>query len=135
MTSSEAGSPIVHALLVCRGAEAGEGGEISIHNVLELIAVDEVPGDVGPITIVAFVRNLPQGEGTGAFLLRPEADEAPQARLPLEVNVPAGYGGRQVALQVQLPSLPVGSGGWFEFGFEWDGEVLATNRFAVGVRG
>lgn len=134
MTPSDSDSPIVHALLVCRSAEAAESGEITIHNVLELIPVDEVPGDVGPVTIVAFVRNLPQGAGTGAFLLRPQgADE--QARLPLEVDVPAGFAGRQIALQVQLPSLPVGSGGWFEVEFEWNGSVLATNRFAVGVRG
>ncbi len=131
---SDSSSPFVHALLVCRRVETQASGEISLHNVLEVLPVDSVPGDVGPIAIVAFVRNLPPGQATGAFLLRPEGNEAMQARMPLEVNVPEGFGGRQIALQVELPSLPVGSGGWFEFGFEWDGELLAINRFAVGAR-
>lgn len=127
--------PVVHALLVCRGVEADERGEFSIQNVLEVLPVEEVPTEVGPLTFLALVRNLPQGPGKGAFLLRPQGGEAAQARLPIEVEVPAGYAGRQVALQVQVPTLPIGTGGWFVFEFEWAGEVLAANQFAVGVKG
>ena len=127
--------PIVHALLVCRGVETDASGQITIQNVLEVLPVDEVPGEVGPLTFLALVRNLPQGPGKGAFLLRSAGSEAPQGHLPIEVEVPAGYAGRQIALQVTVPALPVATGGWFEVQFEWAGEVLAANRFAVGVRG
>jgi hypothetical protein len=127
--------PIVHALLVCRGVEADERGEVTIQNVLEVLPVEEVPTEVGPLTFLALVRNLPQGAGSGAFLLRPQGAETAPARLPIEVEVPAGYAGRQIALQVRVPTLPIGTGGWFEVEFEWAGEVLATNRFAVGVKG
>jgi hypothetical protein len=102
---------------------------------LEVLSVESLPGDVGPITFVALVRNLPPGPGTGAFLLRPAGNEQPQARLPLRVRIPPGFEGRQVALEVSLKSLPVKTGGWFEVEFEWAGEVLAGNRFAVGVKG
>ncbi len=109
-------------------------GGISIQNVLEVLPVEQVPGEVGPLTFLVLVRHLPQGPGRGAFLLRPAGQEEAQARLPVEVDVPAGYAERQVALQVQVPSMPVRSGGWFEVLFEWQGQVLAANRFAVGVK-
>jgi hypothetical protein len=125
----------VHALLVCRLAEALDGGDITIHNVLEVIPVEALPGDVGPLTFLAMVRNLPQGPGQGAFVLRPDGNAEEQARLPMEIEVPAGLAGRQVALHVNVPSLPIRTGGWIELHFEWAGNVLATNRFAVGTRG
>jgi hypothetical protein len=126
---------VVHALLVCRKAQAGPSGELSLDDVLEILPVAALPGDVGPLTFVALVRNLPEGPGRGAFVVRTPAPERRDiARCPLEVNVPAGYAGRQVALQVRLPSLPVARGGWYELLFEWAGVVLAENRFAVGAR-
>lgn len=125
----------VHALLVCRKAEAGPTGELSLQDVLEILAVDTLPGEAGPVTFVALVRNLPEGPGKGAFVVRSPAPQAVDlARCPLEVQVPKGYAGRQVALQVRLPSLPVARGGWYELHFEWAGQVLAANRFAVGAR-
>ena len=82
---------------------------------------------------MAFVRDLPAGPGAGAFLLR-HPDGTNLGRLPLEVNVPAGFDGRQLALHVKLASMPIEAGGWFEVAFEWDGTVLGANRFAVGSR-
>lgn len=126
---------VVHALLVCRKAQAGPTGELSLEDVLEILPVPGLPGDVGPVTFVALVRNLPEGPGRGAFVVRTPAPERRDiARCPLELTVPAGYAGRQVALQVRLPSLPVARGGWYELLFEWAGKTLAENRFAVGAR-
>lgn len=125
----------VHALLVCRKAEAAASGELTLHDVLEILAVDTLPGEAGPVTFVALVRNLPEGPDKGAFVVRaPAPQSADLARCPLEVQVPKGYAGRQVALQVRLPSLPVARGGWYELHFEWAGQVLAASRFAVGAR-
>lgn len=131
-------SPIavqVHALLVCRAAQVGPGGNVSINDVLEILPVEALPGDVGPLTFLALVRNVPGGKGQGAFVVSAEGPTPrPVARCPIEVEVPAGYEGRQVALQVRLPSLPVTRGGWYEVAFEWQGTRLAANRFAVGLR-
>ncbi len=84
---------------------------------------------------MAFVRNLPPGPGQGAFVLRTPGSEESLGRLPLDVTIPQGYGGRQVALQVRVPALPVKSGGWFQVMFEWNGSILAVNQFAVGASG
>jgi hypothetical protein len=125
----------VHGLLVCRRIETTPEGEITLHNVVEVIPVDQFPADVGPLVFVALVRNLPAGPGKAAFALSPVG--RPQkvlARLPMDVDVHAQYRGRQVALQLRVPSIPVASGGWFEVRFEWDGRPLASNRFIVGAR-
>jgi hypothetical protein len=130
-----AASLVVHALLVCRKAAAGEGGALTIEQVLEVLPVDALPGDVGPLTFLALVRNLPEGPGRGAFVVRTPAPERRDvARCPLEVTVPKGYAGRQVALQVRLPRLPVARAGWYEVGFEWQGVEVAATRFVVGAR-
>ena len=125
----------VHALLVCRKVVTAAGGNVGLEDVLEILPVDALPGDVGPLSFVAFVRHLPAGPGRGAFVVE-TAGDAPRvvARCPLEVNVPEGYRDRQVAVQVRLPSLPMARGGWYQVAFEWAGRRLATNRFAVGAR-
>src|SRR5262245_26030022 len=125
----------VHALLVCRKVVTAPGGNVGLEDVLEVLPVDALPGDVGPLSFVAFVRHLPAGPGRGAFVVE-AAGDTPRAgaRAPLEVNVPEGYQGRQVAVQVRLPSLPMQRGGWYQVAFEWEGTRLATNRFAVGAR-
>ncbi len=125
----------VHALLVCRKAEMSPAGQLRIEDVLEILPVAALPGDVGPLTLLALVRNLPSGPGRGAFLVEAEGPPARDvARCPIEVEIPAAYGGRQVALQVRLPSLPIARGGWYEVTLEWEGLRLASNRFAVGAR-
>ena len=127
--------PTVHALLVCRRVEPDETGNLSLHNVVEILPAETLPGDIGPLTFVAFVRNLPAGTGGAAFVLRPaDPEQPPMGRLPLEVEVPAAFGQRQIALHVTVPSLRVSAGGWIEYEFTWNGELLASNRFAVGVR-
>jgi hypothetical protein len=125
----------VHGLLVCRRIETTPEGELTLHNVVEVLPVDQFPADVGPLVFVALVRNLPAGSGKAAFALAPAGrPEKAVARLPMEVQVRPEYRGRQVALQLRVPSIPVGSGGWFEVAFEWDGKPLASNRFLVGLR-
>jgi hypothetical protein len=125
----------VHGLLVCRKVVAGAGGNVGLEDVVEILPVAALPGDAGPLAFVAFVRNLPPGPGRGAFVVESDAPTARVvARCPLEVSVPEGYEGRQVAVQVRLPSLPIARGGWYRLAFEWGGTRLATNRFAVGVR-
>jgi len=127
--------PLVHALLVCRSVQVEATGEITIKNVVEVLPVEKVPSEVGPLVFLVLVRNLPAGPGQAAFLLRPPGEAEKRGRLPLETRVPSGLAGRQVALQVTVPKLPVPCGGWFELHFEWRGQVLASTRFAVGVRG
>ena len=141
MTEPPASShvPVVHALLVCRAVSAEAQGEISIENVVEVVPVDKVPGEIGPLTFVAMVRNLPPGPAQAAFLLRPppgpEGDAPlPAQKIPLQLDVPAGLQDRQLALHVTAPAIPVSRGGWYEIYFEWQGTPLAANRFAVGVR-
>jgi hypothetical protein len=120
---------------VCRRIETTPEGEITLHNVVEVVPVDQFPADVGPLVFVALVRNLPAGAGKAAFTLSPAGrPEKVLARLPMAVEVRPEYRGRQVALQLRVPSIPVGSGGWFEIGFEWEGRTLASNRFIVGER-
>lgn len=128
-------TPVVHSLLICRSVEANDLGEVTIQNVVEVAPVASLPGDVGPLTFVAFVRNLPPGPGEGAFILQAPGSENQGGRLPLKMEVPAGFQDRQVALHITVPSIPVTEGGWYELYFEWDGQVLAGNRFAVGVKG
>jgi hypothetical protein len=126
----------VHGLLLCRKIETTPEGELTLHNVVEVVPVERFPSDVGPLVFVALVRNLPPGAGKAAFTLSPAGrPERVLARLPMEVNVRPEYRGRQVAVQLRVPSIPVASGGWFEIGFEWEGRVLASNRFIVGERG
>ena len=109
-------------------------GEISIQNVVEILPVDALPAEVGPLTFVALVRNLPQGPAKGAFLIQDPSGEEASGRLPFETGIPAGAEARQIAIQVTVPQMPVKSAGWFHFGFEWEGELLGANRFAVGLR-
>ena len=125
--------PIVHALLVCRDVSTGPTGELTIENVVEIAPVDTVPGDAGPLCFVALVRGLPPGPGEGAFVLH-SGDGTPLGRLPLKADVPQAYEGRQLALHVKLPKFPVEQGGWFDVAFEWNGQPLSTNRFAVGAK-
>lgn len=132
-------TPYVHALLVCRALSADAKGEISLENVVEVVPVDKVPAEIGPLTFVAFVRNLPPGPTEAAFVLRPPPSpegEAPlpAQKIPVKVDLPAGLQDRQLALHVTAPAIPVSRGGWYELYFEWNGTPLSANRFAVGVR-
>lgn len=109
---------------------------MNLEEVLEVVAVDELPGDAGPLAFVAFVRGIPAGQGKFAFVIRPSGStEQVTARLPLEVKIPEAFAGRQVAVQVRVPSVPVQHGGWYSVVFEWEGKPLAANRFAIGQRG
>ena len=125
--------PTVHALLVCRALDADDQGEISLQNVVEILPVDQLPSEVGPLVLVAFVRGLPAGPTRAAFVLSPPGD-APPGKLPLDLDVPAAYGDRQLALHVRIPTLPVATGGWYEIAFVWNDVALARTRFAVGRR-
>lgn len=109
---------------------------MNLEDVLEVVAVDAMPGDAGPLSFVAFVRGIPAGQGRFAFVIQPSGSrEHVTARLPLEVQVPEAFAGRQVAVQVRVPSIPVAHGGWYDLVFEWEGQPLAANRFAIGQRG
>ena len=124
---------------MCRAVSAEAQGEITIENVVEVVPVDKVPGEVGPLTFVAFVRNLPPGPAEAAFVLRPPPSPEgepplPAQQIPLKVDLPPGLQDRQLALHVTAPAIPVARGGWHEIYFEWQGTPLAANRFAVGVR-
>ena len=126
---------MVHGLLVCRDATAGGEGRLNLKGVLEVVAVDRLPGNAGPLTFVAFVRNLPPGKGACTFVIRPaDRPEAVAARYPMQFELPETFQGRQVALQVQVPSIPVKRGGWYDVILEWSGRAIAVNRFAIGVR-
>jgi len=108
---------------------------MNLEHVLEVVAVDEMPGDAGPLTFVAFLRGLPAGQGHCAFVVRPATSrDHVTARLPLELDVPEAFTGRQVAVQMRIPSIPVQHGGWYDVVFEWEGTPLAANRFAIGQR-
>jgi hypothetical protein len=121
---------------VCRRVETTPEGEITLHNVVEVLPVDRFPSDLGPLVFLALVRNLPPGAGRAAFALAAVGrSQKALARLPMAVDVRPEFRGRQVALQLRVPSIPVASGGWFELTFEWDGKALASNRFLVGERG
>lgn len=138
-TPTDADVPVVHALLVCRALDADARGEVSLHNVVEVAPVDKVPGEIGPLTFVAFVRNLPAGPAEAAFILQPPPSPEgepplPAQQIPLALDVPAGLKDRQLALHVTAPTVPVQRGGWYEVIFAWQGTPLSANRFAVGVR-
>ena len=141
---SDSREPVIHALLVCRDVGANPAGELTLTDVVEVVVAKTLPGEIGPLVFVALVRGLPPGPGEAAFLIRAEstsegcAEQVPSEqnaaaiRLPLNVNIPEGYGERQVALQLRVAKIPVHRGGWFELGFHWAGKPLAWNRFAVG---
>jgi hypothetical protein len=135
-STTDGGSGIeVHALVICRKVENTPEGGLTLHNVVEILPVDRLPGDAGPIELVALVRNLPPGEGKGAFVISPAGHRgAASARFPLKVNVSEPFRARQVSLQLKVPSIPVTRGGWYEVAFEWEGAILAVNRFAIGAR-
>lgn len=128
--------PIVHALLVCRDLVTEPDGSLTLRNVVEILPAETIPGEVGPLVFVAFLRGVPAGEGQGAFVLRAGGTEtAGGARIPLRFDVHQAMTSRQLAVHVRLPKLPVDQAGWFDLGFEWAGETLASTRFAVGTRG
>lgn len=109
---------------------------MNLEDVLEVVAVDSMPGDAGPLSFVAFVRGIPAGEGKFAFVIQPSGSpDHVMARLPLEVTIPEAFWGRQVAVQVRVPSIPVKHGGWYDLMFEWEGTPIAATRFAIGQRG
>lgn len=120
---------------MCRGLETSSTGELTIHNVVEILPVEAVPSEVGPLTFLALVRNLPEGPSKGAFLLQAPGPEGQGGRLPFEAEIPAGVMERQMAMQITVPKLPVAAPGWFHIGFEWDGEILGQNKFLVGLMG
>lgn len=108
---------------------------MNLEDVLEIVAIDEMPGDAGPLAFVAFVRNIPAGEGKFAFVIHPPQTEEPvAARLPLEVKIPAAIATRQIAVQMRVPSFPVAQPGWYHLVLEWEGKPIAENRFAIGQR-
>ena len=127
MSDAAESTPIlVHGLLVCRRADLAPEGRLDLAEVLEIVALDELPGDAGPLTFVAFVRGLPTGPTRCAFVIHPAGrPEHVTARLPVEGQVDPAFANRQVALQVRLPSIPVERGGWFDLVFEVDGKPLA----------
>ena len=102
---------------------------------MEIVPVEELPTEVGPLTFVAFVRNLPAGPSKGAFLLGTSGPEGQKGRLPFEAEIPAGIGDRQMSMQITVPKLPISTAGWVHIAFEWDGTVLGENRFLVGLMG
>jgi hypothetical protein len=128
-------SPVhVHALLVCRRVEPASDGSLTVHNVVEILPVESIPGQVGPLTVVAFVRNLPEGPVKASFLLKPSGGAGTSARrYPLQGTIGRGLAGRQVALQLNIARLEVTAPGWYEIAFEWDGHALAANRVAIGL--
>lgn len=109
-------------------------GNLTLTDILEVVALDELPGDAGPLTFVAFLRGAEPGPAKCAFVVHPAGQPTPEiARLPLDVQVSDAMDNRQVAVQVHLPSIPVKQGGWFDVTFEWEGVPLAQNRFAIGA--
>ncbi len=113
-----------------------EQGRIDLESVLEVVALEALPGDAGPLTFIAFVRGVTPGKRECAFRLHPAGNaEHLTARMPLSIDVPAAYDGRQVVLQARIQSIPVTRGGWFDLILEWEGQDLAQNRFAIGVAG
>lgn len=125
----------VHGLLVCRGVVPLEDGSINLEQVLEIAVVDQLPGDAGPLTFIAFVRNPPIGKADVAFLIYPAGSrDHLVSRIPLDVDVPAAFAGRQIIVHIRVPSIPVERGGWFDVALDWDGRELAVNRFAIGAR-
>ena len=128
--------PVVHALLVCRDLETEPDGSLTLRNVVEILPAETIPGEVGPLVFVAFLRGVPAGGGEGAFVLRAGgSDQTAGARIPLRFDVPEAMTGRQLAVHVRLPKLPVEQAGWFDLAFEWAGDELASTRFAIGTRG
>ena len=128
-------TPVVHGLLVCRNAEMVAEGRLNLEEVLEVVAVEEMPADAGPLTFVAFVRAAEAGPTTFTFEVRPAAQpEEVAGRYPLEAEVPQAFVGRQLAVQMKVPSIPVTHGGWYDVSFEWQGKMLAMNRFAIGLK-
>lgn len=126
---------MVHSLIVCRRVERTPEGELSIHNVLDILPVDRIPGEAGPIEIVALLRHLPPGAAECAFVVSRDPGGEVVARYPLSVVIDPGFQDRQVAVQLRSKAFPVPRGGWFTVTFEWMGAPLAVNRFAVGLRG
>ena len=126
---------IVHGLLICRSADLVAEGRLDLKEVLEIVALDELPGDAGPLTFVAFVRGLPKGPTSCAFVIHPAGNpDHVTARLPVEGVVSDAFENRQIALQMRLPSVPLEKGGWFDVVFEVNGTPLAMNRFAIGAK-
>lgn len=124
----------MHALVFCRDIELGQRGEVTLKNVLEVLPVASFPNDAGPLTIAAFVRDLPEGPGEGAFVLRaPGGVGEPLGAWRLSMDVPAAYQGRQQCIHLKVPELVVSDGGWFEVAFSYNGRELAANRFLVGA--
>ncbi|MDJ0975571.1 MAG: hypothetical protein QNJ98_14005 [Planctomycetota bacterium] len=133
MTQSSVG-PVVHALVFCRDIELGKRGEVTLKNVLEVLPVESFPSDAGPLTIVAFVRDLPVGTGEGAFVLRaPGSEGEPLGAWRLEMEVQEAHQGRQQCINLQVPKLVVNEAGWYEVAFFYNERELASNRFLVGV--
>jgi hypothetical protein len=138
---SDAVPPIhVHALLICRSVEPSPDGALTLQNVVEIVPVESLPGQVGPLTFVAFVRNLPEGPLKASFLLRPAqgageagSEGAKARRYPLQGKAGADIGPRQVALQLKVSKLEVTATGWYEVVFEWDGKPVAWNRLGIGL--
>lgn len=127
--------PHVHAVLICEGIEQDANGSISLNNVTEVFAVESLPAEVGPLVFVAFLRDIPPGPCEGGFVLRSRGSDQVLARIPLgDVQVPASFGDRQLALHVRVPKVPVAQGGWYEVAFLWGEVELGFNRFAIGAR-
>lgn len=133
---SDGPTPIVHGLLICRNVEMAQDGGLNLQKVLEVVALDSIPGDAGPLTFVAFLRGIPPGKASFTFVIRPSGDrESVVAHYPLEVEIQQGFADRQVALHVHVASAPVPYGGWFDVSLEWNGRTLGMNRFAIGQTG
>ena len=128
--------PVVHGLLVCRNAEMAPEGRLNLTEILEVVAVEAMPADAGPLTFVAFVRSQAPGKTTFTFEVRPAGrpDEV-AGRYPLDADIPDAFVGRQIAVQMQIPEIPVEHGGWYDVILSWEGETLAMNRFAIGLKG
>jgi hypothetical protein len=78
-------------LLVCRNVEPLEHGPVNLEEVLEIIPVEELPGDAGPLTFIAFIRHAPVGKADVAFVIYPVGRrDHVVARLALDVDVPEG---------------------------------------------
>lgn len=128
-------TPVVHGLLVCRNADLGAEGRLDLTEVLEVVAVESMPADAGPLTFVAFVRSPAPGKSRFTFVVHPaDRPDETAGRYPLDAEIPPEFVGRQVAIQMRVPSIPVTHGGWYDVHFEWEGSALATNRFAIGLK-
>lgn len=119
--------PEILAMITCRNlTRSADGSEVSLHQVLWAMAVDQFPFRVEQMFIYIAMTGL-HGLTTVDLRISLDDNELRSGGLTINVDNPLAF----VEHRVDLAGLTLPKPGLYVFDLQWRGEILRTRKLAV----